>query len=186
MANRDMTVDFHAASLLGVKFPVLLFDFVFDEGEINLFTGRGTIDWNGRTYTGSADALKVTPAQETQDMEATGSAYVLAATPALVAMARIAEYQGRPCRTWLALFTADGVMIEDPIRICSGKMDEMPIDTNPAAPSIGLTTESDLIILNKASNRRYTHEDQQIEYPGDMFFEFVPQMQDKEIVWGKT
>lgn len=186
MANRDLTGDFITAVTAGVKYPALLFDFVFDEGEINLFTGRGTLSWNGKTYTGSGDLLKVDPAQETQRMEATNTTYLLAASPELVALARTAEYQGRPAVTWLALFDAAGVMVDDPIRIASGKMDEMPIDTDPAAPTIGLTAEGDLITLTKASERRYTHEDQQIDYPGDLFFEFVTQMQDKAIVWGKT
>lgn len=186
MANRDLTSAFVSAVTAGVIYPALLTDFVFDEGELNLFSGRGTLNWNGKDYTGSADLLKVDPAQETQQLEATGAGYVLAASTALVAIARIAEYQGRTVRTWLALFDAAGVMIDDPVRIVSGKMDEMPIDTDPSAPSIGLSVESDLLVLNQAPDRRYTHEDQQLLYPGDKFFEFVPQMQDKEIIWGKT
>ena len=31
----------------------------------------------------------------------------------------------------------------------------------------------------------YTLEDQKIDYPTDVGFEFIPDLQDKEIIWGK-
>ena len=35
--------------------------------------------------------------------------------------------------------------------------------------------------LERAEVRRYTDADQQAEYPGDRFFEFVPALQEAEI-----
>ncbi len=44
-----------------------------------------------------------------------------------------------------------------------------------------LTCESRLVDLERAEVRRYTDADQQAEYPGDRFFEFVPALQEAEI-----
>ena len=41
------------------------------------------------------------------------------------------------------------------------------------------------LFLNFCINRRFTHEDQQERFSGDLGLEFVPDLQDKEIIWGK-
>jgi hypothetical protein len=48
-----------------------------------------------------------------------------------------------------------------------------------------LTAESRLIDLERSRERRYTSEDQKIDYPNDKGLEFIADLQDKEIVWGR-
>ena len=50
---------------------------------------------------------------------------------------------------------------------------------------ITLKLESRLITFEKSSNRMYTLEDQKVDFPNDVGFEFIPDLQDKEITWGK-
>lgn len=180
---RDITNDFKTAATAEIVYPLFLHDFVFDEGEINLFTGRGELVWDGVTYHGSGALLAIDPAEETQDLEAKSCGYVLAAPPSIVSLAMTADYQGRPVRSWLGLLDASGALIADPVRFFSGKMDTMPIEPDPVRPTIALTAENDLVLLNRTKERRYTHEDHQLDYPGDMFFEFVPGLQDKEVTF---
>jgi hypothetical protein len=40
-----------------------------------------------------------------------------------------------------------------------------------------------MVRWRQARVRRYTHEDQQIDAPGDKFFEFIPSLQDAQIPW---
>jgi hypothetical protein len=40
------------------------------------------------------------------------------------------------------------------------------------------------LIDSRTRGRRYTHEDQQIEHAGDLGFEYVAGLADKEITWG--
>ena len=61
----------------------------------------------------------------------------------------------------------------------------MKIDEGPETATIALNLENRLIVLDRAKERRYTHEDQQLSFAGDLGFEFVPDLQDKEIIWGK-
>jgi hypothetical protein len=65
-------------------------------------------------------------------------------------------------------------------------MDIMKIDEGPESATIVLSLENRLIALDRSKERRYTHEDQQLSFPGDKGFEFVPDLQDKEIIWGKS
>jgi hypothetical protein len=59
-------------------------------------------------------------------------------------------------------------------------MDTMEVVDGPE-PRIVLTCESRLVDLERAEVRRYTDPDQQAEYPGNRFFEYVPALQDAEI-----
>jgi hypothetical protein len=64
-------------------------------------------------------------------------------------------------------------------------MDTMGIEDSGDTANIGLTAESRLIDLERSRERRYTSEDQKIDYPNDKGLEFIADLQDKEIVWGR-
>ena len=64
-------------------------------------------------------------------------------------------------------------------------MDVMTITDTGDSISISLTVESELRALEKPSERRYTPEDQKIDYPFDKGFDFVPRLQDVQINWGR-
>ena len=51
--------------------------------------------------------------------------------------------------------------------------------------TIELKLENRLIALERSIERRYTDEDQKNLYAGDVGFEFIPDLQDKQITWGK-
>lgn len=206
---RDLEEDFAAAVTEGTVRPALFCEFEFDSATLRFWNGIGSIAWNGEVWTGAGNLLRVDIAEETQDLEASNAAFELSGVPtSLISLAldHATEGRGRPCRIWLGALTLEAVagafssafssafavyrpensVVADPVRLFSGKMGAMLIDGDPKAPVIRLSAENDLIILNRARNRRYTHEDQQLEYSGDLGFEFVAQMQDKEFTWGTT
>jgi hypothetical protein len=183
---RDVSVAFASASSAGTIRPAVLLEMEFYSGTLRLWDGLGDLEWNGVTFTGGGRMLSGSIAEETQELEAKNAVFELNGAPDSVVTLALTEspYSGRPARAWLALFDASGAMIEDPVRIFSGKMDTMPILDDPQKPVIQLNVENDLARLSRPKERRWTHEDQQMDYSGDLFFEFVTQMQDKEITWG--
>jgi hypothetical protein len=90
------------------------------------------------------------------------------------------SYRLRPVTLWGALLDAQGAFVADPFPLWAGLMDTMEV-TDGAEPSVALACESRLVDLERAEVRRYTDADQQAEYPGDRFFEFVPALQEAEI-----
>lgn len=60
----------------------------------------------------------------------------------------------------------------DPFPLWVGLMDTMEV-VDGAEPRVSLSCESRLVDLERAEVR-YTDADQQAEYPGDRFFEYVP------------
>jgi hypothetical protein len=65
-------------------------------------------------------------------------------------------------------------------------MDQPTLDVTGVAASIAINCENRLVEMNVAVDRRYTDEDQQLDYPGDRGFEFVNGIQEAQIYWGRT
>lgn len=163
-----------------------LIELEFDEGTLNLWTGLGDLSWDSKTWAGAGHLLSLQPAEETAEIEARNATFVLSGMPeSLVSLALASDYQGRPARMWFGAVDEDGVVIADPIKIFSGFMDVMSIEDDPAGATISLTAESSLVVLRRTRERRYTPEDQKLDFPDDTGLRWVAGLQDKEIVWGQ-
>jgi hypothetical protein len=76
-------------------------------------------------------------------------------------------------------------LITDPYLAFEGRLDTSDITDAGESSRIALQYESRLIDLDRARERRYTSEDQQLSYPGDLGFDFVPTIQDMPLFWGR-
>lgn len=86
---------------------------------------------------------------------------------------------------FLGVLNDSGAVVSDPYLLFSGRMDLMNIDDGGETCIISISAESRLIDLDRTRERRYTSEDQKIDFPNDKGLEFVADLQDKEIVWGR-
>ena len=76
-------------------------------------------------------------------------------------------------------------LIADPFLCFAGRLDVPDMVIGGERMTIAVAYESRLIDLDRARERRYTSEDQKIDYPDDLGFDFVPALQDMQIVWGR-
>jgi hypothetical protein len=158
----------------------------FDSGALNLWTGMGSIIVGGRTYTGVGTLLDISGIEESTDLSAKGIKVTLSGVlSSLVLIARDEDYQGRALEVLFGAINSTGSLVSDPFIMFSGFMDTMTINDGGETATITLTVENRLIEFDRTSVRRYTSEDQQIEYPGDLGLEFVADLEEKEIVWGR-
>ena len=182
---RQLSAGFAAAVKSGVVQPALMIEGLFDGGALRLWSGVGDLSWNGATWTGAGRLLAIDAVEESAGIVANGAKATLSGIPSdLVALALAEPYQGRVVRVYLALIDASGAIIADPDPLFTGRADVMAITDDGATATIDLSVESRLIDLQRARARRYEHEDQQIDYPGDKFFEYVTTIQDKQVKWG--
>lgn len=70
------------------------------------------------------------------------------------------------------------------VEVFSGSLNEMSLDDGPEVGTISVTVDSKLVELESASNYRYTSESYKSRYENDTFFDFVAQLQDKNIRFG--
>jgi len=152
-----------------------------DYGPVRLWTGYGNKTIDGETYLGAGDLLAVSGLEEVNDLSAKSASITLTGMPGEIVSLAIKEpYQRRSCRILFGVSNVD-----DFVEVFAGKMNQMPIEDSGDTSTITLTVESKMVELNRARVRRYTHESHQARHPGDTFFSFVADIQDKGIPWGR-
>lgn len=156
-----------------------------DSEILRLWSGVGPITWDGKTWIGAGHLLSIKPIEESNDVRAIGWQISMSGLPtANVSRALANGRQGRAGYLWLGATDAAGAVISDPYLLSSGRFDFFVIDRGGETSTIAANYESRLIDLERSRERRYTHADQQIDYPGDLGFEYVNSLQDKQLIWG--
>ena len=158
----------------------------FETDVIRLWTGTGTITFGGVSYVGGANILGVSTATETGQIQANGSTLTLSGVPSdLISAALNFNYQSRDATIHFGALDSSNAVIADPFVIFKGFMDIMTITDDAESATINLTVENRLIRLESSKIRRFTSEDQKIDFPDDLGLDLVADLQDKEIVWGR-
>jgi hypothetical protein len=164
--------------------PFFAVELLFDSpNELRLWTGVGDLSYGGHTWTGSGNLLNISEVQEASDLSVRGANITLSGmTSEVVSLAITEPYQGRVCNIYFGI-TSDTTALT---QVFSGYMDQMNIQENPDTATIELTVENKLIDLERPRVARYTSAYQKSVYPGDLGLDFIEDLQDKEIVWGRT
>jgi len=190
MATRNLTAGMLTAIADGTVRPALFFKGEYDSGGspayLRLWTGVGSITGpDGQTFTGGGQLLGISPIEESTGVQAVGFTVMLSGMPtALISIALASVRQGKAGTLWLGCFDSSGALIADPYEVDTGRFDIILIEDLGETCTIAAQYESRLIDLERSRDRRYTHEDQQIDYPGDNGFDNVASLQDMQILWG--
>ena len=187
---RDITSAFNTAITNQVVKPIIALELDFSDGILRLWNGYGnltmTAGGSSQTFTGQGDMLGTTEVEETSTLSMSGVTLTLAGIKSsLISTALGANYTNRNGSIYLGLFDTSNNVIADVYTLFKGKMDVLNIQEGAETAVITLKLESRLITFEKPANRLYTLEDQQVDFSSDLGFEFIPDLQDKEIIWGK-
>ncbi len=182
--SRTLPTGYAALAAARVFRPVFLVDLDWPSGIVYLWGGYGTMPWGGNTYVGTGHLGGVSTISESFNGRANGVTLTLSGIPsALLADALAVDSQGRRGRVWLAALANDGSMAADPYLIFDGVIDICPVSDDGSTASITVQLEKELID-RRVNNWRYTHEDQQIDSPGDLIFSFVAGLANAQFHWG--
>ena len=166
--------------------PVIFVEAVFTSGTLRVWSGIGTISWNGQTWTGVGNLGEISPISEGTEPHADGIELSLSGIPSDLIMKALGECRlNAPVKLWLGVLNEADAVIVDPYESFGGRMDVPSVEEGGETSTIKLRVENRLVDFNRARERRFTHEDQQIDYPGDLGFEYVAGLQEWNGVWGK-
>ncbi len=167
-----------------IKYPVAFVHIKFPSGDLRLWSGLGPITFGGHEWIGAGDLGKISPIEETTKLESAGLKLTLAGVKfENLALALGELRQGLPVELWLGFMTNSDELIADPASVFAGETDQADIHEDGATVDITISVESRMQLLQQKKERRRTHEDQQIRYPGDRGFEYVAALQNAEIKW---
>ena len=165
--------------------PIGLFRAYFDSGTLNLWTGHGDLSYGGVTYIGANGVLSIGQVQERKSITANGLQIQLNGLDNdILEIAEDEPYQDRPFEMYLAVINSAGNVVADPYLMFEGLMDTMKIKDDGKSITIDTNIENVLIALERPLDTKYTPEDQKRDYPNDTFFDFVADIQNKEVIWG--
>ena len=188
---RNITSAFNTAITNKVVRPIMAVELDFSDGVLKMWNGYGnltmTAGGSSKTFTGQGDLLGITSVEESSTLSMSGITLTLAGIKSsLISTALSANYTNKNGAVYLGLFDTSQNVVADVYTLFKGKMDVLNIQEGQDTALITLKLESRLVTFEKASNRMYTLEDQQVDFPNDVGFEFIPDLQDKEIIWGKA
>ena len=184
---RQMTAACAAAIQSAALRPALFVEAHFTSGPIYVWSGIGSLSWNGKLWMGVGSLGNVSTIEENSTVEAKGITISLSGIDPTLLEGILLEFQvGLPAIVTLGFFDAAGVLIPDPVCCFAGQMDQPTLDVTGTSATISINCENRLIEMNVAVDRRYTNEDQQRDNPGDRGLEFVNSIQEAQIYWGRT
>lgn len=183
---RTLTSEMVAALTAENVIPILMVALDFSSGRMPVHTGVGVFEYSGMTFVGVGSLGSISSIEEGSELQAYGVEMKLRGIPNNVVSIALGEnYQGRDVWVWTATLNADHSLIGNPSIVFSGRMDNMQIQLGPETAEVEMTAENRLVDWDRPRSRRYNDADQQAEFPGDLGFQFMEQMVNKTIFWGK-
>ena len=168
--------------------PAYLLEMRLDSGNVNVWSGTGTLVWNSKNWEGLGAMGAISGPTEASDlsdtvMRATLSHIPIDTLPDFVTEFKTSNPRGRGFDLHLAFFKNDGT-IDDVITVTTGFIDAVSmVDGEEGAVQIDLVSEAALLARTRVY--RFTAQHQEDLFSGDKGLEFVTDLDD-EIRWGSA
>jgi len=207
--SRDLSTALSGSLEDNVVYPFFAIDLEFDSpNTLRLWTGYGTLVYEGVSYFGTGELLGISSVEETVEMAAKGATLTLSGVPSeVISLALQEPYQGRVCKINFGMFATDNLLQEDATsyillqdgakislesqqtsltEVFTGYMNQMNIEESPDTSTIQLTVENKLVDLERPRVARYTSAYQKDKFNGDLGLDFVESLQDQKLTWGRV
>ena len=165
--------------------PLCVFvELVFPSGTLRFTNAGHAMQWDGETWLGAGNLARVEPITEVASAQAAAlNVQVSGIDPAYVSAILDDHYQGNPARIWIATLNAEMEVLDAPVLVFQGRMDE-PYVTIGETADVQLALENRFADWDRPRLRMYSDADQQARHPGDRFFEYIASMESTSINWG--
>ena len=206
--SRDLNPDTIQSISENVVYPFFAVELQFDGNIVRMWTGQGTLVLaDNSEWVGLGQLLSISAIEETSEMSVKGASISLSGIPSeLLSLALSEPYQGRIAKIYFGTFLQGSILqessyyilLQDGSRInledmsanlnelFSGYMDQMNIEEAGDTATIEMMVENKLIDLERARVARFTSGYQKSVYPGDLGMDFIEDLQDKRISWGRA
>lgn len=186
--SRPLTAAMVAAITAAVVRPVIFYQATLaDNSIVRYFSGLGTIVWNTFTWTGSGQVISMSEVSESDDVKTEDVTIEINGVPlANISMVEQSLANGKAGTIYIGAIDDAGAVVASPKIVFKGGLNGAQTDESDVEkPKCSIVYVDDLADLRRARVRRFTHEDQQIYYPGDRGLEAMAVSQDREFEFGK-
>jgi hypothetical protein len=193
---RDITSGMTTAATANVATWALLVMITFKSTTVYVWNGKYALTWNSQVWLPLGEFGGISQVTESAEVEAQGINLQLSGIPSTLVVAGVmtpvvdlltealGDIQiGAPVTVWLAAFNSSGV-VANPINCWSGRVDQPSIEASGETITISLACENRMVDLQRGQCRRYTAQDQYLDYPADTGFQFISGLMDWNGSWG--
>lgn len=187
--SRDLTTEVGTEVAQSVIRPVVFVELDYPSGFVRVNSTDRILAFETGTESGVEQFLgigqlgSISSIGENTELQASRISLTLSGVNPVNVSAAFEKAQGRRGRIWFGFLDSSWQIITDPVLMFVGLIDNTEIELGDTG-TITVNLNNRFIEWSRDKNRRYTNEDQQAEFPGDRFFEFIPQAVEKEIIWG--
>jgi hypothetical protein len=165
--------------------PVLLVALEYASGTQRLCSAPFPITAMGQVFEGVGTLGGVDPVRDQPGQGARPLTLSLSGIdPEAVSAALTENYRGRPGYVWVALLDVQHQVIDEPLLVFKGRMDQQTIRLGDTA-TIAVTMTSRTADWDRPKGLRFTDAAQKARYPLDQGLAYVAQMADRNVVWGR-
>lgn len=181
---RELTVGAAAALDANPMRPLIFYEGEFASGFLRLFSGMGSVPWDGKTWIGAGSLMGISEITETSKINANGLTASLSGMPSsLISTVHTYARHGKPGKVWLGFLDSAGAIIADPYLAFEGRLDVPAIEDSGDTCTISVQYESRLVDLQRPRVWRYDDQSQRALYPNDGGFRYVADLQNQELAW---
>jgi len=162
---------------------VTMVHMAFDE-PVFVHTGFGRIVFDGNTYLGVGGLGDIDVLRESELLGPTQISFSLShVDPNLLAEAKDAGRFKDEITIYEGYRLDTGALVDDPIILWKGTFEYASIKMDSTG-SVVVIAQSDLAVLEQKDGGRFSDEDQQRRFSGDLGLEFVADSSTKTLLWG--
>lgn len=182
---RSLTTDFKSVVAGSEVLIGAIVELDYPVTPVRAWSGVGDLSWDGKTWKGVGSLGEISAIMEKAGAEAGQVKLTLNGVPAEArAQALQNTSVSRTMRFWLAAFSEDPSgawsVLPDPWKVFSGITDVHRVHRG----AIEVNVETALARLKYPKVARYTHEEQQRHYPGDLGLQYGATVDGKPFYWG--
>ncbi len=164
--------------------PIALLVYVdHPDGAQFLWTGVGTLSYNGQDWDGVGRLGGITPIKRTSELAIQEVVMTLNGVPPDAATWLSSNVRNRQAQAWLACIDK-GKVVPEPMQVVELVLDfqTFSIDDNGIA-SISLNALSGFVTLERAIRDVWSEQDQKTRFPDDTGFNQLTLLQNQEVKW---
>jgi len=184
--SRDLNQAIINASTLENITPLIFVNLDFATDPVYVNSTVLSIPWNGQSWLGVEGLGDITNIAESSELSAAQVSFTLTGIPRdLITIATDQDYQGRDVTIYFGVLDSNHDLDGSPSTVWKGRIDTMSIELGQFA-TVTVNAENRLADWQRPRIRRYSHQDQQLLFAGDLGFEFINTMADIELKWGEA
>lgn len=151
----------------------------------NVWTGSGELTIEGDTYVGAGELLSISPTKESSISNPSTKTLSISGLATNAVPTFLAEdVKNKQITIKIAVFNEGGTLASASTHTdFVGFIEQVGFNISESSFTISVSCIEKFQKLFKPAPSRYTPEDQKAKYPGDLGLDYIPTIQDNEIVW---